>query len=225
MKQTAGIFVDHRSIESQCINAFNSKNFGVNVFSDPTALFKSIVEAQLDVLVVDSGIESEDVRMIERYRIISPKLFIIILGENSGALHEYIEAGSNVVTDLQNIVKVINELQLEKSVKQLIAEEISDTWRLSPADYHLYSPSAKKIKLTVREYKFLTLLFETNKVVTKEEIKRQIIGGEYFTADQRIALLVARLRKKVHIETGLSIPIKSDYTNGYVFAGPSCIRK
>ena len=144
MKQTAGIFVDHRSIESQCINAFNSKNFGVNVFSDPTALFKSIVEAQLDVLVVDSGIESEDVRMIERYRIISPKLFIIILGENSGALHEYIEAGSNVVTDLQNIVKVINELQLEKSVKQLIAEEISDTWRLSPADYHLYSPSAKK---------------------------------------------------------------------------------
>ena len=62
-------------------------------------------------------------------------------------------------------------------------------------------------------------------MVTKEEIKRQIIGGEYFTADQRIALLVARLRKKVHIETGLSIPIKSDYTNGYVFAGPSCIRK
>ena len=225
MKHTAGIFVDNRNIESLCINAFNLKNTRVNVFSDPIALFKSIVEGLLDVLVVDSGLASEDVKMIERYRIISPKLLIIVLGENPEALHGYAEVGSCVVTDAQNIVKLINELRLEKSVKQAIVEETIDKWRLSPADYHLYSPSAKKIKLTVREFKFLKLLFETDKVVTKEEIKRHIIGGEYFTADQRIALLVARLRKKVHTETALSIPIKSDYTNGYVFAGPSCIKR
>ena len=225
MKYTAGVFVDHRNLEAVCINALNSKNFGVNVFSDPIALFKSIIENQLEVLIVDSSIQSEDVTMIERYRLINPKLFIILLGEHPETLHKYSEVGCNIVTDPQNIVRVINDIVLEKPIKSVIVEEISDKWRLSTSDYHLYSPGNTKIKLTVREFKFLKLLFETDKVVTKEEIKRQIIGGEYFTADQRIALLVARLRKKVHTETGLSIPIKSDYTNGYVFAGPRCIKR
>ena len=65
MKHTAGIFVEHRALETLCINALNSNKLGINVFSDATSLFKSIVEGQLEVLIVDSSIQSEDVKMIE----------------------------------------------------------------------------------------------------------------------------------------------------------------
>ena len=225
MKHNAGIFVDHRAIESLCINTLNAKQFGVNVYSDPTELFKSILEGHLDVLIVDSHLPSEDVKMIERYRLMSPKLFIIVLGESSASLSDYLAAGSNAVTDAQNIMNAIDAIQIEKTTKQNNSDEVNYKWRLSLSDYHLYCPDNTKIKLTVREFKFLKLLFETDKVVTKDQIKSQVIGGDYFTADQRIALLVARMRKKVNIESGLILPVKSDYTNGYVFAGSKSIKR
>ncbi len=219
MKHTAGIFVEHRALETLCINALNSNKLGINVFSDATSLFKSIVDGQLEVLIVDSSIQSEDVKMIERYRLMSPTLFIIVLGENPEKLTEYVEAGCNAVTDAQNLVKAINEIQIEKTDKNVIDADINPVWRLSTTEYALYSPVNNQIKLTVREYKFLKLLFDSDDVLSKEDIKNKVIGGNNDTANQRIALLVARLRKKVYIDHSLQLPIKADYCNGYVFAG------
>ena len=73
--------------------------------------------------------------------------------------------------------------------------------------------------MTLREFKFLELLFENNKVVSKVEISTHIIGRNVDTSDQRIAVMIARLRKKVVTHSSSIMPIKSDYTNGYVFAG------
>ncbi|MCX7084143.1 MAG: winged helix-turn-helix domain-containing protein [Methylococcales bacterium] len=224
MKKIAGIFIDQRNLEVLCINALNIKNFGVTVFSDSKVLFKNILNAQIDLLIVDSCIQSETIEMIERYLMMSPKLHIIVLGNNEKQQKDFIDIGCKIYTNENNILFEIDNLTIDLPTKHTKNIEKTGKWRLSILDYNLYTPCNNKIKLTVREFKFLKLLFESKNVVTKDEIKRHVITGDYYTSDQRIALLVARLRKKVSKESTQVLPIKSDYTNGYVFAGPCCVQ-
>jgi Response regulators consisting of a CheY-like receiver domain and a winged-helix DNA-binding domain len=225
MKNIAGIFVDQRNLEVSCINALNIKNFGVTVFSDSKALFSKILNEQIDLLIVDTSIPSENINMLERYLMIKPKLHIIALGNNQEQQKHFIEIGCKTYTNENNILFEIDNLTIYLPTKHTTNIEKTGKWQLSILDYHLYTPCNNKIKLTVREFKFLKLLFESKNVVTKDEIKRHVITGDYFTSDQRIALLVARLRKKVSNESPQVLPIKSDYTNGYVFAGPCCVQQ
>ena len=224
MKNIAGIFVAQRNLEVLCINALHVKKFEVTVISDSKVLFKNILNAQIDLLIVDSRIQSETIEMLERYLMMSPKLHIIVLGNNQELHNDFIEIGCTAYANECDIVFEINKLNLEVQTKHNVQIEKLSKWRLSILDYHLYTPCNNKIKLTVREFKFLKLLFESKNVVTKDEIKRHVITGDYYTSDQRIALLVARLRKKVSKESTQVLPIKSDYTNGYVFAGPCCVQ-
>lgn len=225
MKNIAGIFVDQRNLEVLCINALNIKNYGITVFSDSKVLFKNILNAQIDLLIVDSSIQSETIEMIERYLMMSPNLHIIVLGNNPEERSNYIAIGCKTYSNEHEIVHEINKLNIDLQSKKNVQSVKSCKWRLSILDYHLYTPCHNKVKLTVREFKFLKLLFESKNVVTKDEIKRHVITGDFYTSDQRIALLVARLRKKVSKEYTQILPIKSDYTNGYVFAGPCSVQQ
>ena len=224
MKKTAGILVNQRNLEALCVNTLNKKNLSVTVFSDSKSLFQSLIDEHLHLLIIDSSIETETVDMIERYRMLRPQLYIIVLGENANMQGQFIEIGCNVYTHEQGLAHQLKILEIDHLPQHHTYDELIDMWRLSNVDYHLYTPCHQKIKLTVREFKFLKLLFESEKVLSKNMIKEHVIGGDYFTSDHRIALLVARLRKKVNTESVHDLPIKPDYTNGYLFAG-RCIVK
>ncbi len=131
----------------------------------------------------------------------------------------YIQAGCSFFTPSLEVFLTNNNLYTLK-----IAEvaTVNNSWCLSTVDYQLYAPNGISIKLTIREFKFLELLFQARTLVNKVIIQDVIIARGCHTADQRIAVMVTRLRKKVSQQAGCLLPIKSDYTNGYLFAGPSC---
>jgi len=184
------------------------------------------------VIVVDSDLSSENPEMIERYHMMCPQLFIIVLGTRDDLKDKYIEAGCNVYMHPLPLLSGIECLgnSEEKPCEEQSSESIRATplrkgWRLSKMDYHLYTPSNLKIHLTTREFKFLELLFQCDNLVSKTDIEQLVTGGHCNTSDKRIAVMIARLRKKVQQQSSCLLPIKSDYTNGYVFAGQCFIEQ
>ena len=226
-KKQAGIFIDRRSIEFLWVNALAAKNYDVDVFLSNKDLFKNVLEQSLDLIVIDSDLLSEDPAMVERYHAVSPQLFIIVLGCCDSLKNKYQEAGCNIYTNPQAIVTEFKSLNApkEKSSEILSAIPSIDRWRLSKIDYHLYAPSNIKIKLTIKEFNLLELLFGSDKLVSKKRIEQIVIGRSCDTSAQRIAVMIARLRKKVKEQSDYLLPIKSDYTNGYLFAGQCYIEQ
>jgi len=226
LKKQAGIFVDRKSIETHWINMLTTYGYGINVLLTNKGLFENVLEGYLDLIVVDSELLSEDPAMIDRYKSICPQLFIIVLGSDNHQETKYKEAGcSKYMNPLALYDDFACTDTLEKNSSEIISvTRLLDEWRLSKTDYNLYAPNNTKIKLTVREFKLLELFFQSTIMVSKREIQHIIIGRSCDTGDQRIAVMIARLRKKVLQQSSCRLPIKSDYTNGYIFAGQCAIQ-
>ncbi|MFI3223429.1 MAG: winged helix-turn-helix domain-containing protein [Methylococcaceae bacterium] len=224
-KKQAAIFVDRKSIESHWINVLTAHGYDIDVLLSNKKLFEDVLEGYLNLIVVDSELLSEDPAMIERYKSICPQLFIIVLGSDSHQKDKYKEAGcSRYMEPLALFDGFDHAVTFEKDSSEIISlTPLFDGWRLSKTNYNLYTPNKTKIKLTVREFKLLELLFQSTLMVSKHEIQHIIIGHNCDTGDQRIAVMITRLRKKVLQQSSCQLPIKSDYTNGYVFAGPCSI--
>jgi DNA-binding winged helix-turn-helix (wHTH) protein len=224
-KKRAAIFIDRKSIENHWLKTLKALDYDIDVLLSNKKLFENVLEGFLDLIVVDSEVLSEDPAMIDRYKSICPQLFIIVLGSDNLHKKSYKEAGcSRYMDPLALFDGFALTDTLEKNSSAIISHTpLPDGWRLSKTNYHLYAPNNTKIKLTVREFKLLELFFQNTIMVSKHEIQQIIIGRSCDTGDQRIAVMIARLRKKVAQQSSCQLPIKSDYTNGYVFAGQCSI--
>ena len=247
LKKRIGILVDPNGQSFVYARELNNNGLGAVIFNSSTDLFEAILKNKLDIIVIDSELITEDVIMISRYRIMSPNLLIVMLGQTNDKKTAYLIADCDFFLNSSDLISLIGYLyvllkrrpseatdSVEYTNKPLSLTDknlavdltLNDSWRLSIIDYHLHAPNGTLIKLTMREFNFLMLLFHCNDtVVTKADIVRDVIGRNYDTSDQRIALLVTRLRKKILRLASIAIPIKSDYTNGYLFAGNGVIEK
>ena len=243
-----GVFVKADSQAFLYIEDLNNKGLNSIIFDLSTELFEAIYKDDLDIIIIDSALISEDVAMISRYRLMSPNLVIVVLGGKNYKT-DYLMAGCDFFlnsSDFTSLVGSINILLNRMPTQALDSKEnidiytllnfdnilsdldttMKDPWRLSIINYHLYTPNGTSIKLTMREFKFLMLLFRNkDTAVNKADITREVIGRNYDTSDQRISLMVTRLRKKVLQHSKSIIPIKADYTNGYLFAGQCFVEK
>ncbi len=222
MKLKAGLYVDRRSLEIECINALNNLEYFVNVYTSAKELLRGILSGELDLIITDSSIKSQDVHTIECYCAIEPNMRVLVIGDMEHK-NRYLEAGCHVFTNDVDVAQDIANIGLQVSSMGPKNNSATSPWLLSRMDYCLYTPNNIKVSLTVREYKFLDLLFENNNVISKEQFKRKIIIHDYFNIDQRMALIVTRLRTKVKLSSFETLPVKSDYTHGYVFTAASCI--
>jgi DNA-binding response OmpR family regulator len=77
----------------------------------------------------------------------------------------------------------------------------------------------KKLKISSHEFEVLWLLAENaGKIVTREELVRQIRGFEYDGFDRTIDLRISRLRKKLNDDPTNPYLIKTIRGKGYLFA-------
>lgn len=224
MKNTAAIFFDKRSIENQCVKALNRINICVHYSYKSKEFFRCLLDGALDLLVVDTNIQSEDIHMIQCYRLMNQDIHIIVLVDTEEKGRRLLAAGCNRYVYEHNMLDEIEALNTELFSERDSKLTATGGWRLSLIDFHLYTPNGNKIKITIREFKFLQLLFNSNNVVSKEIIRENVINSSY-NGDQRIALLATRLRSKVNKITNEVLPIKSDYTHGYVFTASSYIEE
>ena len=186
----------------------------------------------VDVVVLDIGLPGENGISVARHLRELSNLTVIIVSARD-ALEDRLagfEAGADRYlvkpVDLAELVANIEaagrrpaRLASSFATGQIQEEKPKDgLWRLAKQDWRLTGPDGKAFDLTAREFLLLKCLFEANgETVSKRVIADKIIGPRIFNSDERLDVMLARLRKKCMTTLGQPLPIKTVHQAGYAF--------
>ena len=93
-------------------------------------------------------------------------------------------------------------------------------WRIDVAG-NLVTPSRAVVSLTAMEYLFLrTVMHEPGRPVSRSTLLARMGRRDTAANLRNLDGCVARLRRKIDRETGLALPLRSHYGQGYVFGAP-----
>lgn len=189
----------------------------------------------VDVVVLDIGLPGEDGISAARHLRELPNLMVIIVSARD-ALEDRL-AGLKAGAD-RYLVKPVDLAELVANIEAVgrrpatisamgrIQEEKPKTvlWRLAKQGWRLTGPDGKVLGLTAREFLLLKCLFEANgETVPRKLIADKIIGARVFNSDERLDVMLARLRKKCAATLGQPLPVKTAHQVGYAFTAPAVI--
>lgn len=192
----------------------------------------------VDVVVLDIGLPGEDGISTARHLHELPNLTVIIVSARD-AMDDRL-AGLKAGAD-RYLVKPVNLAELIANIEAVcrrLAHPVSSSatwqaqeekpkdgiWRLAKQGWRLTGPDEKTLGLTAREFLLLKCLFEANgETVSKKVITDKIIGSRIFNSDERLDVMLARLRKKCLTTFGQTLPIKTVHQVGYAFTAPAVI--
>jgi len=189
----------------------------------------------VDVVVLDIGLPGEDGISAARHLRELPNLMVIIVSARD-ALEDRI-AGLKAGAD-RYLVKPVDLAELVANIEAVgrrpatisatgrIQEEKPKAapWRLAKQGWRLTGPDGKILGLTAREFLLLKCLFEANgETVPRKLIADKIIGPRIFNSDERLDVMLARLRKKCATTLGQPLPVKTAHQIGYAFTAPAVI--
>lgn len=192
----------------------------------------------VDVVVLDIGLPGEDGISAARHLRELPNLMVIIVSARD-ALEDRL-AGLKAGAD-RYLVKPVDLAELIANIEAVgrrpthpatisatgrIQEEKPKAvlWRLAKQGWRLTGPDGKVLGLTAREFLLLKCLFEANgETVPRKLIADKIIGTRIFNSDERLDVMLARLRKKCATTLGQPLPVKTAHQVGYAFTAPAVI--
>jgi len=192
----------------------------------------------VDVVVLDIGLPGEDGISAARHLRELPNLMVIIVSARD-ALEDRL-AGLKAGAD-RYLVKPIDLAELVANIEAVarrpahpaaisatgrIQEEKPKAvlWHLAKQGWRLTGPDGKVLGLTAREFLLLKCLFEAKgETVPRRLIADKIIGTRVFNSDERLDVMLARLRKKCATTLGQPLPVKTAHQVGYAFTAPAVI--
>ncbi len=90
-------------------------------------------------------------------------------------------------------------------------------WRLTDNDWRLYAPDGQWIALNSAERSLMRILFaRARSVVTREQLLSAMTGDEESAGEQRLDVLIHRLRRKAETNGLPRLPLQSVRGQGYV---------
>ena len=214
---------------SQLIDKSADFNFSVEMVNEKDILKKLLAE-NISILVVDSDNPFFSKELIQIYLEINPLLIIVLIGINKSKGIELMDIGCDrFLTKPYDVDEIIKNLEVihkrfTYTPSDSMNYEDQRTWMLLSDKLQLVTIDNRCVDLTCREAKFVKMLFENqNKVLSKDEVIKNLIGKDLDGVSHRITLMVTRLRNKVLDRSGSVFPIKTVHTVGYVFADKGTI--
>jgi len=192
----------------------------------------------VDVVVLDIGLPGEDGISVARHLRELPNLTVIIASARDALGDRLVglKAGAD-----RYLVKPVDLAELVANIEAVgrrpahpaagyatgrMREEqpTAGFWCLAKHDWRLTGPDGKTLGLTAREFLLLKYLFEANgETVPRKVIADKIIGSRIFNSDERLDVMLARLRKKCMVTLGQPLPVKTVHQVGYTFTAPAVI--
>ena len=196
--------------------------------------YRRVLLEPVNLVILDIGLPGEDGLSVAQYLSAMPNIAVIIIsgrvaledrlaGLRTGA-DRYLTKPVNLDELIANIEVVANRFQAHIAKPEVAASQ-PIFWRLDTRDWLLYSPGGTGMKLTSKEFIVLRMLIQAQcSVVNKRDIAAGLFEATAINADERIAVLLSRLRNKADSILGQSIPIKTVHQIGYVFSEPSILK-
>ncbi len=208
---------------------------GFDVWGVPSAeaFYRRYLVSPVDVVILDIGLPGEDGLSVARHLKGLPHLAVIIISGRDQSVDRV--AGLRAGAD-RYLVKPINLEELAANIEAIcrrhparMADEPSpslsgDRWLLDAQAWQLTAPDGKTLKLTAREFTLVKLLFMAQgQTVGRDAIADSIYGSRILTRNERLDVLVARLRKKAVTAFDRPLPIKTIPQTGYLFSAPAVL--
>ena len=176
------------------------------------------------LIILDLGLPDMDGQLVlAKLREWYQKPIIILSARSSeGDIVAALDAGANdyLTKPFRN-----NELlaRIRSCIRFSAAKEVSPILKFGTLALDLSSHTVKKgdelLKLTTTEYNLLSLLARNaGKVLTHQQILREVWGQGYINQNQYLRVFVGQLRKKVEDDPAHPTLIKTESGIGYRFA-------
>jgi two-component system, OmpR family, response regulator len=93
-----------------------------------------------------------------------------------------------------------------------------DSWTLSEAQLELYTPQGQATVLTVNEFRLVQAVLQAHGHSVPRESLLALTGKPDNPTNRRnLDAVISRIRAKVRISTGVDLPLRASYANGYAF--------
>lgn len=227
---TIAIMARNKSVFKLVNDDLNAIGYKPSVFEDCVDFIKVLTNNKFDILLLYAGNTAEDIINIRHFIAIDPDLSIIVLcdvnADESSVV--YLKNGADRVIGAKSSTSfVIENIFTVKSIKSRShsrKKQSQDAWKLQTVNWALVSPMNEVLKLNAKEFALLKELIMANgTAVEKNQLAKTVIGKNQVNSNERINLLLTRLRKKASLAFCQEIPIKTAHSVGYVFAADAVI--
>lgn len=203
------------------------------------AFYRKFTSDPVDIVILDLGLPGEDGLSVVELLRNNPKVAVIIvsardssedrlIGLSAGADRYLVKPVSlnELLVNIEAVQRRLNpaaQLAVSSPPENnppIQTKPTTEIWRLDPREWCLSTPDGQVLPLTSREYQLLKMLVnQPGVVVGKKDITTILFGTRVLNANERLNVLMARLRKKSREQLGMDLPIKTAHQNGYVFTG------
>jgi DNA-binding response OmpR family regulator len=192
------------------------------------AFYRRFMVSPADVVILDIGLPGEDGLAVARLLRDKPQVAVIILSARDSLVDRL--SGLRSGAD-RYLIKPVSLLELAANIdavgKRLVQrppEPAPGHWDLATQDWKLRSPQGRVLHLTTHEFVLLNCLIRAQgNVVSKQELITQILGPRAQNGNERLNLLVTRLRKKAGETLTDPLPLKTAHQLGYAFTAAAQI--
>lgn len=209
------------------VHQLTDHGFHVEGFCSSAALYRRMMGTSFELLVLDLKLRDEDGLVIARYlrEVVS---IGIVMHTTRGSDDDRIQDLAEVVdawlvkpVDIAVLAATLHgigrRLRAEANAQRVPPVPPPALWRLADLEWRLFAPNDNSILLTMQERRLLMRMFRAeNKLVTHEEllVDLSVVAENYDR--HRLETLIYRLRRKVATQLGVSLPLRSVRSNGYV---------
>jgi DNA-binding response OmpR family regulator len=226
------IVEDDSDLRDSIIKYLRLKGYDVTGVGTALDFYAEVAADNYAVAILDLALPDQDGLVISQYIRSNTGMRILMLTARTSVedrLAGY-ESGADVY-----LLKPVDFRELAASLENLFGridashgtggfppkEHRADKcqWRLNREDWLLLSPENESVKLTSKEYIFLSALAkEPGCIVSRDELLSLLEYPATESANRSLESLVYRLRKK--ISPTLDTPIKTASGSGYIFSSP-----
>lgn len=219
--------------EGVLVPVLRQSGFDVVSLGSALELYKAMVIASFDLVLLDIGLPDENGVSIAAYlRSKSPSLGIVMLtargacSDRVDGLHAGADAYLCKPVNMKEVVAILLNLSrriaLAAPSPANVAAQTSGspgpqpTWRLDKTGWRIFSPSGIEVAMNSAERQVIGRLAESLGVpVSREELIARFSGEIYDFDSPRLDLLVYRLRKKCLKLAGQELPLTAVRGIGY----------
>jgi two-component system, OmpR family, response regulator PhoP len=198
-----------------------------------TEFYRLMLTQRFDLIVLDLGLPDADGLTVAHHLRTNSDMGIVILSgcEDRQYQLKALKNGADFYlakpVDLDVLSTTLHNLFRRMSSRQDIRDAESQPaqtgrWLLANGGWRLVSPGGKNITLTAPEQCALAMLAsEGGAPVSRDDLIRALTRNVYDFDPHRLEMMIHRLRRKAHVQTGETLPLMTVRGSGYLFNGDS----
>ena len=221
---------DDEAFRKTLVRILNMKGYSVKGVGSACEFYREIMLAKYDLAILDIGLPDQSGLVIAEYLRKNTCMRIVMLsghtmiedrieGYKSGAdvyLHKPVNF-RELTASIEYLLKrgVVEEVVVEEVVP-LGSRSVRESWRLVSTEWALYYPLGERVKLTSKEYEFLSYIaLQERQIATRKQLLKVLEYPYNQNGGRALESLVHRLRKKT--AGAEQSPIRTAHGTGYCF--------